>query len=88
MSFNFMAAVTVHKDFGAQENKVVVSTVSPSICHEVMGLDVIVFNPEESGEHLSSLVVSKSAFGEGLRGKKHPFSPTLWGSLGLGGLIP
>ena len=51
-----------------------------------MGLDVIVFNPEESGEHPSFLVVSKSAFGEGLRGKKHPFSPTLCGS--LGGLFP
>ena len=37
MSFNFLAAVTVHSDFGAQENKVTVSIVSPSICHEVMG---------------------------------------------------
>ena len=34
MSFNFMAVVTICSDFGAQENK-----VSPSICHEVMGLD-------------------------------------------------
>ena len=35
-----MAAVTIHSDFGAQENKSVnVSTVSPSVCHEVMGLD-------------------------------------------------
>ena len=35
--FNFMAAVTVHSDFGAQENKsVTVFIVSPSICHEVM----------------------------------------------------
>ena len=33
-SFNFMAAVTICSDFGAQENKV--SIVSPSICHEVM----------------------------------------------------
>ena len=37
MSFNFMAAVTICSDFGAQENKVSVSIVSPSICHEVMG---------------------------------------------------
>ena len=79
-----MAAVTICSDFGDQENKV--SHCFPIYCHEVMGLDVIVFNPEESGEHPSSLVVSKSAFGEGLRGKKHPFSPTLWGS--LGGLFP
>ena len=38
MSLNFMTAVTIHSDFGAQENKsVTVSFVSPSICHEVMG---------------------------------------------------
>ena len=37
-----MAAVTVHSDFGAQENKyVTVSIVSPSICHEVMGPDAM-----------------------------------------------
>ena len=34
MSFNFMATVTIHSDFGAQENKVTVSIVSPSISHE------------------------------------------------------
>ena len=37
-----MAAVTICSDFGAQENKVIVSTVSPSICHEVMGLDAMI----------------------------------------------
>ena len=37
-SFNFMAAVTVCSDFGAQENKVTVSIFPPSTCHEVMGL--------------------------------------------------
>ena len=38
MSFNFMAAVTFHSDFGALENKFcTVSIVSPSICHEVTG---------------------------------------------------
>ena len=42
-SFNFMAAVTVHSDFGAQENKsVTLSIVSPSICHEVMGPDAMI----------------------------------------------
>ena len=37
-SFNFMAAVTICIDFGAQENKksVTVSTVAPSICHDMM----------------------------------------------------
>ena len=42
VSFDFMAAVTIHSDFGAQENKVC-RTVSPSICHEVMELDAMIF---------------------------------------------
>ena len=38
-SFNFMAAVTICSDFGAQENEVChCFHVSPSICHEVIGL--------------------------------------------------
>ena len=42
VSFNFMAAVTICSDFGAQKIKSdTVSTVSPSISHEVMGLDAI-----------------------------------------------
>ena len=37
-SFNFAAAVTVHSDFGSQENKIChCFHFSPSICHEVMG---------------------------------------------------
>ena len=41
---NFMAAVTICSDFGAQENKVSpVFIVSPSICHEVMGPDAMIF---------------------------------------------
>ena len=44
MSFDFMALVTVHSDFGAQENKcVTVSPVSPPICHEVKGPDAMIF---------------------------------------------
>ena len=44
MSFSFRAAVTICSDLGAQENKsVTVSIVFPSICHEVMGLDVMIF---------------------------------------------
>ena len=34
----------MHSDFGAQENKsVTVSIVFPSICHEVIGLDAMIF---------------------------------------------
>ena len=40
---NFLAAVTVYSNFGAQENKVCqYFIVSPSVCHEVMGLDAII----------------------------------------------
>ena len=43
MSFNSMAAVTICSDFGAPKIKAVtVSTFSPSICHEVMGLDAMI----------------------------------------------
>ena len=42
-SFNFMAAITICSDFGAQKMKsATVSTVSPSICHEVMELDAMI----------------------------------------------
>ena len=38
-----MVAVTVHSDFGAQEKEsVTLSIVSPSICHEVLGLDTMI----------------------------------------------
>ena len=38
MSFNFMAAVTVHRDFEARENKIChVAHFPPSVSHEVMG---------------------------------------------------
>ena len=41
---NFMAAVTICSDFGAPQNikSLTVSTVSPSICHEVMGPDAMI----------------------------------------------
>ena len=40
---HFMAAVNIHSDFGAQENKIChCFPFSPSICHEVMGLDVMI----------------------------------------------
>ena len=38
-----MALVTIFSDFGAQKNKsATVSIVSPSISHEVMGLDAMI----------------------------------------------
>ena len=40
---NFMAAVTVHSDFGAQEKKICHSFhFPPSICHEVMEPDAVI----------------------------------------------
>ena len=39
---NLMTAVSIHSDFGAQENKAChCSIFSPSICHEVMGPDTM-----------------------------------------------
>ena len=40
MSLNFVSAVTIHIDFGAQENKV--CHFSQNLCHEVMGPDVMI----------------------------------------------
>ena len=42
VSFNFMTAVTICSDFGAQENSLTFSVVSPSTCHEMMGLDTMI----------------------------------------------
>ena len=43
MSFNFMAAVTIYSDFGAQKIKsLTVPIVFPYICHEVMRPDVMI----------------------------------------------
>ena len=43
ISFNFMAAVTIYSDFGAQENKLFhCSIVSPSICHEMIGPEAMI----------------------------------------------
>ena len=43
VSFNFMAAVTIYSDFGPKKIKsVTVSSVSLSICHEVMGPDAMI----------------------------------------------
>ena len=38
-----MASVTICSDFGAQIESATISTVSPSICHAVMGLDAMIF---------------------------------------------
>ena len=42
VSFDFMAAVTVHIDSGAQKRKAASFHFSPSVCHEVMGLDAVI----------------------------------------------
>ena len=43
-SFNLMAAVTVHSDLEPKKIKsVTVSNFSPSICHEVMAPDAMIF---------------------------------------------
>ena len=43
-NLNFMAAITICSDFGAQENKVChCFHCSPSICHEVIERDAMVF---------------------------------------------
>ena len=43
VSFNFLSAVTIRSDFEPYKIKsVTVSIVSPSICHEVMGLDAMI----------------------------------------------
>ena len=43
-SSNFVAAVTVHSDFGAQENKICHCFIffPPTPCHEVMGQDAMI----------------------------------------------
>ena len=49
MSFNFMAEVTICSDFGdPPKMSDIVSTVSPSICHEVMGSDAVISQIGES----------------------------------------
>ena len=52
-SFNFMAAVTSHSDFGAQENCYCFH-ILPIICHEVMEPDAMIF--------ISWMLSFKSAF--------------------------
>ena len=44
MSFNFMTAITVHSDFGSQENEIFhcFHIFPQSICHEVMGRDAMI----------------------------------------------
>ena len=42
VSFNFMAAVTILSDFGAQEDKICHCFHFFSICNEVMGADAMI----------------------------------------------
>ena len=53
LSFHFMAAVTTCSYFRAPKMKfAIVSTVSPSICHEVMGPDAMILVFEWLSRHL------------------------------------
>ena len=63
-----MAAVTFLSDFGAPKSSVTVSIVFPSICHEVMGPDVMILGKEE-GKCLDL------KFGRGLRAENIGFEP-------------
>ena len=69
-SFDFIPAVTICSDFGCKVKSLTVSIVSPSICHEVMGLDAVIlvfqmlsFKPAFS---LSSFTFIKRPFGSSL----------------------
>ena len=42
MSFNFMATVTIHSDFGDKIKSFIASKCPPSICHEVLGPDAMI----------------------------------------------
>ena len=68
-SFNFMAAVTIYSDFGAQENKICHDFrfffFFPSICHEMMGPDAMISVFEccfKSAFSLSSFTFLKRLF--------------------------
>ena len=57
-----MAAVTVHSDFGAQENKsVAVPIVFLSICREVMGLDGSQAGFKITGRNINNLRYANDA---------------------------
>ena len=44
-SFSFMTAVTIHSDFEVPKNKTCLCFhFFPSICHEVMGPDVVILD--------------------------------------------
>ena len=71
LSSDFMAAVTICSDFGAQEEEVChYFHLSPFICHEVMGVDAMIlvflifsFKPVLS---LSSFTLIKRLFSSSL----------------------
>ena len=59
-----MAAVTICSDFGAQKDKSdTVSIVSPSISHEVMGLDILECEVKWA---LESITMNKASGGDGI----------------------
>ena len=49
MSFNSMAAVTIHRFWSPRKENVTVSTFSPSICHEVMAKSWLIGKDSDAG---------------------------------------
>ena len=62
-SFNFVAAVTIHSDSGAQENKIwPCFCFFPSICHELIGPDTmnLVYECQVSSQNFHSPLLHSS----------------------------
>ena len=82
-----MDAVTICSDFRAQENKLTVSIVFPSICHEVMGLDAMIlvfpmlsFKPAFARSLYKNPLLSYMGFPGGSDGKEsaHNAGDQVW----------
>ena len=65
MSFNFTAAVTIGSDSGVPKIKsLTIFNVSPSICHEVMGMDAVIlfFGAPKSLQMVTAAMKLKDAY--------------------------
>ena len=56
MSFNFMAAVTICSDFGAQENKVTVSIVSVDLLGSLLVFNIVCWSNKNPQAHSVPMV--------------------------------